>query len=195
MLRKTSIFISLLCLTLVSFTGLTWAGMEGSKHDFSQSGWSKDDTCGACHTPESKKLPAAAPLWNPLANLKRTFGASLKDSKSAGEGTRMCIRCHDGTIAKDFTPTPLKGRVVNIQNPGIFGTGHGSSDHPVGVKYPMLDRGFKPASVVTSQGRIVLPAGKVECISCHDPHNQSELPYMLVTTNARSNLCLSCHRK
>lgn len=194
-MRKKSIFFALLGLTLASLSGLTWAGIEGSKHDFSKTEWSKDDTCGACHSPENKKPPAAAPLWDPTANLKRTFGTSLKDSTSAGEGTKMCIRCHDGTIAKDFTPTPLQGRVVNINNPGIFGTGHGSSNHPVGVKFPLLNRGFKAASAVTASGRVVLPAGKVECISCHDPHNQSGLPHMLVTTNARSNLCLSCHRK
>ncbi|MBN4058944.1 cytochrome c3 family protein [bacterium AH-315-J04] len=40
-----------------------------------------------------------------------------------------------------------------------------------------------------------MPNGRVECTSCHDPHNQSGAPYMLVKSNARSALCLTCHKK
>lgn len=195
MIKKTSAVIVVIGLYFATINGLLWAGIEGSKHDFSNKAWSKDDSCGACHSPEKDKPPAAAPLWDQTADLTRTFGTSIRESKLAGEGTRMCIRCHDGTVAKDFTPTPLRGRIINIQNPSIFSTGHGSSDHPVGIKYPMNNRGYNSASSVTARGTVVLPNGRVECISCHDPHDQAGLPYMLVTTNARSNLCLTCHRK
>jgi predicted CXXCH cytochrome family protein len=40
-----------------------------------------------------------------------------------------------------------------------------------------------------------LPDGRVECVSCHDPHNQSGTQAMLAVSNRRSALCLTCHVK
>ena len=107
----------------------------------------------------------------------------------------MCLRCHDGTIARDTIAPVSRERFVNKQNPGLFGTGHGTSDHPVGIDYPQFDKGYRPVPSVIAKGTVALPDGKVECSSCHDPHNMSGLNYMLVASNARSALCLTCHRK
>ena len=182
-----------LCLSVV-LAGLAWAQIEGSKHDFSNREWSGDDACGACHATQSDP-PKAAPLWNPGADLNRTFGTPLAQSKRAGLGTTMCLRCHDGTIARaTITPEP-RDRFVSKENPGLFGTTHGGRDHPVGVDYPKFDRQFRPEPIVISGGAVALPNGRVECISCHDPHNMTGEPYFLVTSNARSALCLTCHRK
>ena len=85
--------------------------------------------------------------------------------------------------------------VNNVFSPGFFATGHGRSDHPVGVPYPAFDRGYRPMTEVISVGAIQLPSGYVECTSCHDPHNEAGVPHMLVMNNAGSALCLSCHRK
>ena len=52
------------------------AGLKGSKHDFSKTDGSKDDRCGACHTPHRSTPPKTAPLWNPRADLARRFGAT-----------------------------------------------------------------------------------------------------------------------
>ncbi len=107
----------------------------------------------------------------------------------------MCLRCHDGTIATE-TITAVKGdRFTNKQNPGLFGAGHGRSDHPVGVDYPQFDKGYRPITSVLASSTVMLPDARVECISCHDPHNQSGEEHMLVTSNARSALCLTCHKK
>ena len=175
--------------------GWVSGGIEGSKHDFSNESWTDGDTCVACHTPESEKPPGAAPLWDRNADLNRTFGSSLTQSRGAGAGTVMCLRCHDGTIARDTIAAATKERFVNTENPGLFGVGHGTSDHPVGVDYPAFDKGYRPAPSVIASGTVTLPAGKVECMSCHDPHNMSGERYMLVRSNARSALCLTCHRK
>ena len=77
----------------------------------------------------------------------------------------------------------------------MFSTGHKSSEHPVGVEYPQFDKGYRPLIAVVASGTVTLPDGKVECTSCHDPHDMSDEDYMLVTSNARSALCLICHRK
>lgn len=176
--------------------GLAWGGIEGSKHDFSSEKWSDGDSCGVCHTPHREEAPTAAPLWDPEADLNRTFGTPLSESKEAGAGTTMCLRCHDGTIARDTIPIETtRSRFPNKRHPGIFTSGHGGSDHPVGVEYPRVADGYHPATSVESGGAVVLPGGRVECISCHDPHNLSGQKYMLVMSNARSALCLTCHDK
>lgn len=177
--------------------GLAWGGIEGSKHDFSNRAWSGGDQCAACHSPHREKPPLAAPLWNPKADLSRTFGMSISQTKtkSPGIGTLMCLRCHDGTIANDAVGGVSGGRFANKQHPGIFATAHGPSDHPVGVDYPQFDDGYHAQPTVLAKGTVLLPNAKVECVSCHDPHNISNIKHMLVTSNARSALCLTCHRK
>jgi predicted CXXCH cytochrome family protein len=187
-------------LTILALGAWASGGIEGSKHDFSHKDWSGGDACGVCHLPGSDEPPTAAPLWNQNADLNRTFGTPLLDSKAAGLGTTMCLRCHDGTIARDAIARERiagakRERFVNKENPGLYGTGHGTSEHPVGVDYPKIDKGYRPAASVIAYGTVTLPGGKVECISCHDPHNMSGQKYMLVSTNARSRLCLTCHRK
>jgi predicted CXXCH cytochrome family protein len=39
-----------------------------------------------------------------------------------------------------------------------------------------------------------LPGGRIQCVTCHDPHNSGRHEGMLVKSNRRSRLCLSCHR-
>lgn len=192
--RKTVVLV-LATITLSIVAGVAWAGIEGSKHDFSRKEWAGGDTCGACHSPHRSQAPKVAPLWDPGADLTRRFGSSIGTGKTAGQGTLMCVRCHDGTIAPE-TITGVRGvRFRNKFNPGMFSGGHGRSDHPVAVDYPQFDKGFRPMTSVLSSQTVRLPNAKVECVSCHDPHNQSNLPHMLVKSNARSALCLTCHKK
>ena len=175
--------------------GWASAGIEGSKHDFSNEAWSKGDKCGACHTPNHQTPPKTAPLWNPKADLTQRFGTTVRERRKPGGGTLICLRCHDGTIAKEsFTGVKAK-RFVHQQHPGLFRAGHNRSDHPVGIAYPQFDKDFHPATSVIAKGTVTLPNGRVECISCHDPHNTSGQDHMLVTGNARSALCLTCHKK
>jgi predicted CXXCH cytochrome family protein len=176
--------------------GLARGGIEGSKHDFSQKAWSKDDSCGACHTPQRVETPDVKPLWNPGADLTKRFGLSVKTRGRAGSGTTSCLRCHDGTVAPSNISAAQRTEFVNKTRSARFAPAHGGSNHPVGIDYPLFDRrGFRPANVVTNKGTVVLPNGKVECLSCHDPHNGAGQKYFLVTSNSRSALCLTCHRK
>lgn len=177
------------------FVATATPGIEGSKHDFSSKEWSGGDACTACHTQEKNEPPSAAPLWDAKADLNRRFGTSLAQSNAAGGGTTLCLRCHDGTIAMDaIAPVKTIRRPVSHLNPSSFSTGHGKGNHPVGVEYPAFDRGYEPSNLVIAN-RVVLPDGRVECISCHDPHNMMGERAMLVRSNARSALCLTCHRK
>lgn len=175
--------------------GLALAGVEGSKHDFTGPKGTGDDLCIACHTPHRATAPDAAPKWNPDADLSRRFGRTAASPKPIGDSSRACLRCHDGTIATDTIPTAGFGAVANVDGPIVGGGGHRGTDHPIGKEYPQIDREYRPMTLVEADGAIVLPEGNVECISCHDPHDQMNLAYMLVKSNERSALCLSCHIK
>jgi len=179
----------------LALVGLARGGIEGSKHDFSKKAWGKDNACGACHTPQRAETPRTKPLWDPGADLTQRFGGSVVTRGRAGSGTTTCLRCHDGTVAPSNISSAQRTEFVNQTRSARFAPAHGSSNHPVGIKYPQLDRGFRPANSVTGKGTVRLPNGKVECISCHDPHNGAGQRHFLVTSNAGSALCLTCHRK
>ncbi|MCB9849757.1 MAG: cytochrome c3 family protein [Phycisphaerales bacterium] len=204
---------------LLLIAGIATAGIKGSKHDFSNAAWSKDDNCGACHTPHQETPPKQGPLWNPNADLSRRFGTTAAQTRrlnrrdmsttndptgrrrlagrifDPGAGTLTCLRCHDGALASDMIPTISEERPVNTFHPSTRVAGHGRSNHPVGIPYPGFGHDYHPVTRVTSSGAVVLPDGYVECLSCHDPHNESGYNHMLVMSNAGSALCLTCHRK
>ena len=139
--------------------------------------------------------PKAAPLWEPTADLTRRFGTDDDDESVPGLGTSMCIRCHDGTIASAVFTGVKADRFRHKQNPSLFEAAHGTRDHPVGVLFPQFDRGFHATTSVVASGTVALPNGRVECTSCHDPHNETGEAHMLVMPNVRSALCLTCHKK
>jgi predicted CXXCH cytochrome family protein len=41
----------------------------------------------------------------------------------------------------------------------------------------------------------MLTSNKVQCSSCHDPHNAAGVSFLLRKTNQGSQLCLTCHIK
>lgn len=193
-MKRNTLLSLAAALAAASLGGLAWAGLEGSKHDFSKQPWSGGETCGVCHTPHRDELPKAAPLWDPAADLSRTFGTSRLRAQ-AGPGTAMCLRCHDGTVARPTFAGPTGDRSLHSSHPALFSAAHERTDHPVGVRYPDLRKGYRAASVVVASGAVTLPHGRVECVSCHDPHAWAGLDAMLVMNNSRSALCLTCHQK
>lgn len=200
-------FVGASAVLLAGLAGWAWAaGIEGSKHDFSERPWAEDNTCGACHAPHNSEDPKAAPLWDQNVDLGRRFSVELgKEAESKrekqrtesqpGPGTTSCLRCHDGTVAVSAISGVKGDRFVNLRNPGVYSSAHEVTDHPVGVPYPELKEDFRPVTSVLAKGTVRLPAGQVECVSCHDPHNTAGIDKMLITSNARSALCLTCHDK
>lgn len=78
-------------------------------------------------------------------------------------------------------------------------------DHPISMNYMDAYNAqnppeFYPIEKITASTGIKLFSGKVECASCHDPHNPDEdnaegRDPFLRTSNSGSNLCLTCHIK
>ncbi len=176
----------------------------GSKHDFTEVLGGAGTACSGCHVPH---MMAVRPATQPAGTVPTTQPATIEvyriagqrrvfavDRYTPGPTSLVCLGCHDGTVA---TSTLGSGHAM------LVGVRDGFSvpddfywrDHPIGVPYPSDRREYRAESMVTAAGQICLPEGRVECISCHDPHNRSGVDKMLVMSNRRSALCLSCHIK
>jgi predicted CXXCH cytochrome family protein len=192
MSKSTTLFLVASTL-LGSVVGLAFADIEGSKHDFRAQREGEADLCLPCHTAHETTAPAAIPLWNPSADPQQRYVLYGGAAGTLDRGSLMCLSCHDGSTAND-TIGGVQWQDTRAQR--IVGMGHDlSQDHPVGVAYPQNRAGYKPKAKVESDGVIPLPAGNVGCTSCHDAHSPLNDRYMLVKSNDRSRLCLSCHEK
>ncbi|MBL4701171.1 MAG: hypothetical protein JKX85_07925, partial [Phycisphaeraceae bacterium] len=103
-----------------------------------------------------------------------------------------CLSCHDGSIASD-----VSGGGMGIGR-GFGASGNRGGEHPIGMTYPttgnkVVSTGSQIAFALpmSLDQRIQLVDGKVSCISCHSPYSKEN--NLLVMSNDRSKLCLSCH--
>lgn len=169
--------------------GLFSAGLVGSRHDFTQQGDRSLDLCTPCHTPHLP-LPRGSGIDQEDSGRLVSYQADGVELDSA---SLLCLSCHDGVIASD---------VYTASHATTFAAQFGTSrlgtallaGHPIGVKYPTSESTYRAPAAVTADGLIKLPDGRVQCISCHDPHNTGRHEGMLVRSNSGSRLCLACHR-
>ncbi|WP_456381073.1 cytochrome c3 family protein [Thiolapillus sp.] len=192
------------------------AGIVGSAHDFSAFGWSNGEICTVCHTPHNATNADIAPLWGHTLStasyqVYQSVYSAPRDTIFAqgaihppGPESLVCLSCHDGTVALDS----FGGNVGSsyISGTGLIGTDL-RDDHPIGVEWthqvvwenttanctkchidiPMpFDK--MPLPFFKSTG-----AARMECSTCHDPHNGDSNEMLLRKTNAGSSLCLHCH--
>ncbi len=172
-------------------------GVTGSAHDFSDPARGGGGACNACHVPHIQSLrPTTQPTTQPSFEMYRIpeqRQVFVPGRFTPGPTSLICLGCHDGTVA---TSTVGSSHALLAGVREGFGLPEGVAwrDHPIGVPYSNDRREFRPESFVRRRG-IALPDGRIECISCHDPHNAAGVPGMLVMSNRRSALCLACHVK
>ncbi|HLP78018.1 MAG TPA: hypothetical protein VK327_14000 [Candidatus Paceibacterota bacterium] len=115
----------------------------------------------------------------------RCTGAGFSGLSFSGQqDSTACLSCHDGMIATDITPSsPAYDRTDSLHN------------HPVRISYAQAcfrdPSGFILPSMLDK--RVKLVDGEVQCVSCHAVSSNGS--WTTVKSNARSALCLSCHRK
>ena len=198
-------------LFLVAAGSATAGNLLDSKHNLSVSGsgsiraQSESQTCLFCHTPHNAR--PAVPLWNhrsTVATYSTYSSSTLTVSGSVpqpGGASKLCLSCHDGTIALGQT---VNDGLIAMLNTGAGGTMPvGSSnlgtdltdDHPVSFRPPVSN----PEILQPAPGDAVAldPAGELQCTSCHDPHTEDRDPVsrrFLVKSNQASGLCVTCHR-
>lgn len=188
--------------------------VTSSKHNMSaRSGLTNyGEVCVYCHTPHSGAASTNAPLWNrnfgtgPYLMYNNAFSSTIDMTVAASpQGVSLaCLSCHDGTIGLDViinrpnADTSLAGTgALMPANAGQFFSNIGTNlqnDHPVSITYdPTLDVAFNAVSL-GKVGVLPLYSGRVECGTCHNPHNTTNNPFLRMS-NSSSNLCKTCHVK
>jgi len=171
------------------------ASIEGSPHDLSAV--TGGGTCSFCHTPHGALV--GTPLWSHKLStaVYRIYQSSSLEA-DVGQPTgssKLCLSCHDGTVALTETITGGASGSTYIA-PGSANLGTDlSDDHPISFVYST------GLSARDSQVRVPfsLPdplqldrSGELQCTTCHDPHDNSYGDF-LVMSNHRSQMCTSCH--
>ncbi len=181
------------------------AGIQNTAHDFSTRSWNTTgQLCVVCHAPHNASS-SVTPLWN-HATTTATFTVYTSPSLSAAVGqpsasSKACLSCHDGTVAIDSFGLATGSTLMEGEEK--LGTNL-TNDHPISFTYDTAlataDGGLRdPATTSSGLGGTInndlLLGGKVECASCHDVHNSSNLSKLLVKSNVGSGLCFTCHSK
>lgn len=204
--------------------GIASATIVGSGHDLSAvAAGTTDQICIYCHTPHNADTTVTdAPLWN--HEVATTAGYTMYTGPSgtlnavtASSPTgisRLCMSCHDGTLAVDsYGGLTGNVKIGSINANADFGTDL-SNDHPISFTYDdalATEDGelFAPSTETVAVGSgsftqsgtiqtVLLFSDVMECASCHDVHNtqvSSTGLYMLRDEMASSELCLNCHNK
>jgi hypothetical protein len=200
----------LACVALAGLAGTANGQITNSKHDFSSYSWSGGEICKPCHTPHFANHEAGA-LWNhSLTTATYTLfeGGQGSAEEDLDSTSRLCMSCHDGTVALDS----FGGKTGTNFVPGWANLGTDlQDDHPIGSEavYPTApSTSFNPQNanhqVPGPWGTLRLrawvnPSGVTEyvvgCRSCHDPHNRGNHGHMMQFSNAASHVCLTCHIK
>lgn len=169
-------------------------------------------TMGLTATGAATPTAAATEPSSPsLACLSCHDGVSSIDSIVNAPGSGMRAIAGTKNIVNGISPT-YGGNIGGA--PGVATTGNIilSNDHPVSITYTAGKASLRATNTVltTVTGTAwvgastidhLLRSGKIECGSCHDPHNgyatqvsDTEVNFLRHTNNA-SKLCLGCHAK
>lgn len=186
------------------------AQITNSGHDFSSYAWSGGEICKPCHTPHFANYQAGR-LWNhalTTANYTMHGGTPGTAEADLDRTSRLCMSCHDGTVALDsfggmtgtnFVPGGAKiGTDLQDDHPigsqAVYPTGTSTSFNPQNASHQV------PGQWGNLRLRSWINPSQVEewvvgCRTCHDPHNRGNYGHMLAFSNQSSRLCLTCHIK
>lgn len=178
----------------------------GTKHNLSVSGTgtvralTENRVCIFCHTPHN--ATPLSPLWNKDLE-PQVYAVYTSPTLKAGPlpqptgPTKLCLSCHDGTIAMGAVVNPSGG--INMSSGGRlpagslsdFGTDL-SGHHPVAFPYrsalPNIELAPAPPPDLVFGG-----VDELHCTTCHDPHKDLYGRF-LAKDNRYSALCITCHQ-
>ncbi len=211
-------------LTLVSSAGFAQQSrVMNTVHNLSVTGpgeiksLTEKRVCRFCHIPHNAVSPIA--LWSQQLSKAEYVTPSLRLGGKAGQpapqpdgSSRLCLSCHDGTVAMGGSspgmgPKAMTGsRYLRPSHRGFVGTDL-SGSHPISFVVPdgisgdpdaTTDMGIRTLSEIRSHGKVRLDqSGKMQCTSCHDPHQDSfykdgAVPRFWVAPTVQE-VCLACH--
>ena len=180
----------------------TGAVITGSAHDFSSEAWSGGKICEVCHIPHNASPDPFTPLWghdstqvNYQDNLLSYFGTTWG---SVNGPSLICLSCHDGTVALDSFGGNIGTEFIDPEYDIVPDDSTLAGNHPISVPYDETIPEFNSESAVIAAGIKLFnieTSADIECGSCHDVHNSSNLEDLLWVSNSGSALCLACHNK
>lgn len=217
MTKRTFLIAALAVLMLTSVAAAQT--VVGTAHDLSGTLTTGTQVCAFCHTPHGSNVDAVlqnnAPLWNqdlPLTASYGTYTSLTFDASDLAAITNstysdslLCMSCHDGTVApgtfyNEPNPAGNASSALAITGSANMGTDL-SNDHPVNFTYASSvtngDTGLVAEASIVAYLDTGAVGGKVQCSSCHDPHDatqDADVDFMRVTL-ASSQLCTTCHTK
>ncbi len=200
----------LLIPALLGSSTASMAGLRDTAHNLSAGGAGAftqtqvTALCVFCHTPHNAN-PAGA-LWNrdipgytyELYDSPTSKLAELGRRQQPTGSSRLCLSCHDGTVALGNLRVPPTSGAITTLGPLTGKASLGldlSDDHPVSFVY---DR-----ELALRQGSLVDPNAlphdvpldredQLQCTTCHDPHDDPYRKFLRMDDTA-GTLCLSCH--
>lgn len=187
-------------------------GIVGSPHDFATDTWNhRGEICRVCHVPHDhgKNTGDIGLLWNHQLSSAtylmyaedshiNFLDSTIANGKAQAEPTgitKLCLGCHDGTVAIDefdnkvgktgvgfqtlyITDTTINGGGFTVPHIADVGSDKNlSNTHPLSIEYPAneVSNGTLRNPATTAMGPVfindVLENGLVQCSSCHDVHN------------------------
>ncbi len=191
---------------LLFFAAPAWAVRDvvNTTHNLSASGpgpfksLNVDQVCVFCHTPHNTQ--PQGPLWNHGLSGQTyiEYGSSTLQA-FPGQPTglsRLCLACHDGTVALGALGNLPPGMVNDLQSTFLAGRANLGTDladdHPISFAY---DTALQVADQeLANPASIGLPLENTElqCTTCHDVHEKDIVPFLRRTT-ANGELCTTCH--
>jgi predicted CXXCH cytochrome family protein len=217
---KRTLFPAIVVLLLV-FPALAAAkeGIVNTRHNLSTLGPGEikalpgadplNRICIYCHTPHN--AAPRTPLWNKSIDpvsyqlySSTTMGAT--PSQPTGP-SRLCLSCHDGTLALGAVLRPVGGIATTGQiapgKPSYLGVSL-SGDHPFSFSYysSAMTNSLAGLSTTLPTGLLFYSSGIIHCTTCHDAHEDAYRSpdkdgkltgKFLAVDNRYSALCLKCH--
>lgn len=197
------LLVNLLVFALVGAAQAGEPGIVRTRHNLSATGpgdlhaLTETRICVFCHTPHN--AAPSTPLWNRNIDAvnydlytSTTMGA--RPSQPAGP-SRLCLSCHDGTVALGAVLRPAEGIEMTTAG-GLPADRHSSlgtslaDDHPVSFPYSdsLPNRQLFPGPAAD----LMFNGGVMHCSTCHDAHDNTFNKF-LVVDNVGSGLCTRCH--
>jgi len=198
----------------------TQSMMLNTKHNLGATGpgpikaTGENQLCVFCHTPHVPSKFPSQQLWNhqlsaqeyTLYSSDYLTSLSYSAPNQPNPRSKLCLSCHDGTIAIGAVYNNSGSQAIEMQNSvttlpadaaGNLGVSL-ANDHPVGYVY---DNSRDPELVARPwpwNTAVKLDpdasGGTVECITCHDPHDNTYAPFLRIS-NTNASLCTFCHLK